>query len=323
MIEIYGSNGMYQDILLQISEGIYSLDRNGNFIFVNDVIAGRIGKPHEWFIGRDCFETISHYVETESVESLRENFITSLQGGKAPLYVLTYKNKFGNKKWAEINTTPLQNNDEIIGVNCVIRNITRRKKFEKRLKETNRKMEIRVKERTIDLTTANNKLQEKIAEHKNTLEFLKKREQELDIINIELKNTNTALNIMLNNSNKEKKQVAENILLNIKTMITPFIRNTKKTAVNNEQLVRLTALESALNEIISPFAQNLSSKLINFTPIELKIVNFIRQGKITREIAVLLDVSSDTISRHRKNIRKKLSLSGKKMNLRTCLLALT
>ena len=98
MIETSGSNGMYQDILLRISEGIYSLDRKGVFIFVNDVIAGRIGKPREWFIGRDCFKTISHYVETESVESLRENFITSLQGGKDPLHVLSYKNKFGNKK---------------------------------------------------------------------------------------------------------------------------------------------------------------------------------------------------------------------------------
>jgi len=55
MIETSGSNGMYQDILLRISEGIYSLDRKGVFIFVNDVIAGRIGKPCEWFIGRDCF----------------------------------------------------------------------------------------------------------------------------------------------------------------------------------------------------------------------------------------------------------------------------
>ena len=183
-------------------------------------------------------------------------------------------------------------------------------------------MGIRVKERTIDLITANNKLKEEIAEYKNTLEFLKKREQELEIINIELKNTNTALNIMLNNSNKEKEQVAEKILVNIKAVITPFIKNTKKTAVNNDQLVSFTALESALNEIFSPFAQNLSSKLINFTPKELRIATFIRQGKITKEIAVLLAVSSDTISRHRKNIRKKLNLSGKKLNLRTCLLAL-
>jgi DNA-binding CsgD family transcriptional regulator len=60
----------------------------------------------------------------------------------------------------------------------------------------------------------------------------------------------------------------------------------------------------------------------NFTPAEIKILGFIKDGVTTKEIARLLGVSARTIDSHRYTIRRKLKLRGKNLNLRSHLLSL-
>ncbi|MCI5222321.1 MAG: DNA-binding response regulator [Candidatus Electrothrix sp. AR4] len=45
------------------------------------------------------------------------------------------------------------------------------------------------------------------------------------------------------------------------------------------------------------------------------MLNLIRQGKRSKEIAEMLNIALQTVETHRKNIRKKLNISGKKINL--------
>jgi DNA-binding CsgD family transcriptional regulator len=66
---------------------------------------------------------------------------------------------------------------------------------------------------------------------------------------------------------------------------------------------------------------NLRSKYLNLTSREIQIANLIREGKSTKEIAKLLNASSDAIDFHRNNIRNKLGLKNKKTNLRAYLLS--
>jgi DNA-binding CsgD family transcriptional regulator len=67
----------------------------------------------------------------------------------------------------------------------------------------------------------------------------------------------------------------------------------------------------------------LHNKNKNLTPQEIQIVDLIKQGKNTKEIAGMLNASPNTIATHRNNIREKLNLRNAKVNLRSYLQSLS
>jgi DNA-binding CsgD family transcriptional regulator len=81
-------------------------------------------------------------------------------------------------------------------------------------------------------------------------------------------------------------------------------------------------MESNIDEIVSPFTRKMSLKYLNLTPTEIRIANLIRHGSMTKEIAELMNISPRTVETHRKNIRRKIGLEGKRANLRSHLLSL-
>jgi len=161
-----------------------------------------------------------------------------------------------------------------------------------------------------------------ISQLKEAEKELIEREQDLEIKTKNLQEVNTALRVLLNKRDEDKKELEKSVLLNVREMIEPYINKLKKTKLDGMQKTYLGIIESNLNDIISPFMCGVSINLLNFTPTELQIANLVKQGKTTKEIVSILNVSAKTIEFHRDNIRKKLGIRNRKINLRTHLLSL-
>ena len=70
------------------------------------------------------------------------------------------------------------------------------------------------------------------------------------------------------------------------------------------------------------FSRQLALEFYNLSRAELKVANFIRQGRRSKEIAEVLGLSVRTVEACRNNIRRKLRIKNKKVNLRTYLLSI-
>jgi DNA-binding CsgD family transcriptional regulator len=173
-------------------------------------------------------------------------------------------------------------------------------------------MEQRLREAEVQLQKAHDELEQRVEE----------RTEELKIKTKSLEEINTAMKVLLKKREDDKTEIEDNILSNVKTLIEPYVDKLKRSGLPQGQQTFINILESNLNEIVSPFARKLSSKLLNLTPSELQVANLVKQGRTSKEIAGILNISGKTVGFHRENIRKKFGLKNKKANLRSHLLSL-
>ncbi|UCG81495.1 MAG: PAS domain S-box protein [Desulfobacterales bacterium] len=135
----------------------------------------------------------------------------------------------------------------------------------------------------------------------------------------ELGEANKALRVLMKQRNEEKREFEEKILSNVKELIAPYVDKLKKSGLDTKPMTYLRILESNLNDIVSPFVHQLSSKYSALTPKEIQVAQLIREGNNTREIAELLSSSKRTIECHRQSIRNKFGIKDTKANLRSYL----
>jgi DNA-binding CsgD family transcriptional regulator len=97
----------------------------------------------------------------------------------------------------------------------------------------------------------------------------------------------------------------------------------KKSGLNERQETYRYIVESLLKEITSPFLRKLTSQDLTLTPTEIQVANLVKEGKTTKEVAELLNSSTRAVEFHRENLRAKIGLKNKKINLRSYLLSLS
>mgnify|MGYP001814006922 CR=1 FL=1 len=175
----------------------------------------------------------------------------------------------------------------------------------------------------VDLALKRRRTEQRLQEYRENLEALvQERTRQLNIETQKLEEMNTALRVILNQRNKDRDRIEENILNNLKELVFPYIRSLKKLEQNKQKRAYMEIIESNLNSIIEPFDKKLSSKFINLTPMEIKVADLIKHGKSTKEIAELFSLSQKTVETHRSILRRKLGLTHTKANLRTFLVSL-
>lgn len=159
-----------------------------------------------------------------------------------------------------------------------------------------------------------------ITDWKETEKRLKLREEELEIKSRNLQELNTALRVLLKQREDDRLELEEKVLSNVNEFVLPYVERIKNSRMSINDRAYVDILESNLREIISPFSRKLSTKNKHLTPKEIQIANFIREGRTSKEIAELLNVSKSAIDIHRYRLRIKLGLKNRKANLQSHLI---
>ena len=200
--------------------------------------------------------------------------------------------------------------------------ITRLRQVEIELEKARDDLEARVKSRTRELSEANKTLRTVVREKIKTARALKQREAELESKTAKLEDLNTALRFLLKKLDREKTEVEAKMMADLRDLVYPYLKKLIAKSREREILALATILDNHLKSIVSPFCRHLTSPTINLTPAELNVAHMVKAGNSTRQIANTLNVTYKTIETHRVNIRKKLGLTRKGSNLRTCLMAM-
>ncbi len=129
-----------------------------------------------------------------------------------------------------------------------------------------------------------------------------------------LQEKNIALLEMSQKLNEEKERLALLLSSNVEAYILPMFERLKmRIGQSEEDYIRL--ISESLKSILSDLGQNSRSQYHSLTTREIEICQMVKGGYSSKEIGSFLNCAESTIRKHRRNIRKKLGINGKKTNL--------
>lgn len=157
-----------------------------------------------------------------------------------------------------------------------------------------------------------------ITEYKKIAEALKASEEDLRVKNIELERKNTALSEVLTHIEHQKLQIKEDVIASVDELLIPVLDQLLSRGSKIDR-VYLNLIKRSLEDLTSSFGRKITQKSLKLTHREVQICNMVKRGLSSKEIAGLLNISLFTVGRHRHNIRKKMSITNKEINLNTFL----
>ena len=164
---------------------------------------------------------------------------------------------------------------------------------------------------------------EEITALKLTEEALRKSEAQLTKQKVELEESNIALKVLLKQREEDKSDLEQKVITNVKEMVLPYLEKLKRVNLKPKDKTVVDIIDSHLNDIISPMMQKLANASIILTPQEIQVASLVKDGKASKEIAGILNVSETTVHFHRKNLRRKFGLSNSQTNLRSYLISIS
>ncbi|NPU85013.1 MAG: PAS domain S-box protein [Syntrophaceae bacterium] len=303
--ELRRSEKRYRHIVEDHASFICRHRGDGTITFVNEAICELMGKAKEEIQGSSLYDYIpieDHPVVREAIASLSKECPDSRQ-----LHRVALPN--GRIVWHEwISRMVFNPRGQFVEYQAAGRDITEIQKAQEALREAKENLERRVRQRTKALAKVN--------------EDLVKREQELEEESRRLQDANTALKILLHHREEDRRNLEESVLTNVRKLVLPHLETLLRSRLSPVQSNLVNIIETNLKDLVSPFLRTLMGHYANLTPREIDVVHLAREGKTAKEIAEILNSSVRSIEFHKANIRTKLGLKNRKVNLRSHLLSL-
>ncbi len=301
-----------------IQDAIFILDCDGRIQLANPAYLRIVGATADEVLGKTAHEI---YGDGETAAQFSESDRLVLQSGQPEVLEEILPSPEGNRVFLTSKAPYRDSSGHIIGTVNISRDITERKRAEEALKNAHDELERRVAERTSELTAMNRQLSEDIRERKRIERVLRKREGQLSRRSNEIDEMNITLRTLLEQRDRDRRDLEMRILANVKELIQPCLEKLKTTRMDDRARTYVSVLESNLGEIVSPFAHRHAGRLLS--PMEMQVANYIKEGLRSKEVGELLNLSKVTVDFYRNNIRKKLGLRNTKTGLRSYLVSLT
>ncbi|MBT8341933.1 MAG: helix-turn-helix transcriptional regulator [Desulfatitalea sp.] len=164
---------------------------------------------------------------------------------------------------------------------------------------------------------------EEITQLKLAEEALKASKAAIEAQKQHLEETNIALKVLLKQRAEDKLEMEQKVLTNIKELVFPYIEKLKRAPIRAKDKTIVAIIESHLNDIISPLLQRLANINVLLTPQEMQVAALVKDGRSSKEISDILNVSETTVHFHRKNLREKFGIKNTTTNLRSYLMSMS
>jgi len=151
-----------------------------------------------------------------------------------------------------------------------------------------------------------------ISVRKRAEEALIRSETELRKQKLALEEKNIALREIIAQIEIEKRKIREDIDTNVEVVLAPILERLRLNKANHSYV---NLLQQHLNGLTSSFGNKITDKNVNLTPREIEICNMIKGAMTSKDISKMLNISCQTVERHRKNIRHKLGIVNRRVNL--------
>jgi DNA-binding NarL/FixJ family response regulator len=157
-----------------------------------------------------------------------------------------------------------------------------------------------------------------ISELKRTAAMLEQSGQALESQRATLNEKDAALKQVFDHLEQEKAAYKKHICADIEMELKPLLKSIRQECPPHER-GRIDSLSRRLGTLLNQDVDLFTRRFAELTPREREICLLIKDGMSSKEMSQRLNLSLLTIHKHRENIRRKLKVSNKDINLSTYL----
>lgn len=147
-----------------------------------------------------------------------------------------------------------------------------------------------------------------ITQQKALEEYLRQEKSKAEEMNVTLRNVMKAID-------REKEDFELAISQKVTTSIVPSLQKLADEDNSDIRKIYMNILRDQLAGLTKSFGPLGNEDMVKLTKSEIQVCQMIQSGSSSKDIADAMNISFETVQTHRKNIRRKLGLSGKDVNL--------